>query len=42
MIKEIEKLRNHIIICGGGETGINVINQMIKREVDFVVIDNDS
>ncbi|MBN2300005.1 MAG: potassium channel protein [Acholeplasmataceae bacterium] len=41
MKKEIEKLNNHIIICGAGETGIHVIKQMKTREVDFVVIEND-
>lgn len=41
MKKEIEKLTNHIIICGAGETGIHVIKQMRRREVEFVVIEND-
>lgn len=41
MEKHIDKLKNHIIICGAGETGINVIKQMIKRNVEFVVIDHD-
>jgi voltage-gated potassium channel len=41
MLKEINKLKEHIIICGGGETGINVIKQMMKRDVDIVVVDND-
>lgn len=41
MEKHIDKLKEHIIICGAGETGINVIKQMIKRDVDFVVIDHD-
>lgn len=41
MLQKIEKLKDHIIICGGGETGINVIKQMMKRDVQFVVIDND-
>jgi len=41
MIKEIEKLNNHIIVCGAGETGLHVIKQLKRREVDFVVIEND-
>ncbi|MFH0767574.1 MAG: NAD-binding protein [Bacillota bacterium] len=41
MKKEIEKLSNHFIICGAGETGIHVIKQLKRREVDFVVIEND-
>ncbi len=42
MNKEIEKLNNHIIVCGAGETGAHVIKQLKRREVDFVVIENDS
>jgi len=41
MKKEIEKLNNHIIVCGAGETGLHVIKQLKRREVDFVVIEND-
>lgn len=39
MDKKIEKLRNHYIVCGAGETGIHIINELIKVEEDFVVID---
>ncbi|MCF7931182.1 MAG: NAD-binding protein [Acholeplasmataceae bacterium] len=41
MKKEIEKLDNHIIVCGAGETGVHVIKQLKRREVEFVVIEND-
>lgn len=41
MKKEIAKMENHIIICGAGETGIHVIKQLKRREIDFVVIEND-
>jgi len=41
MKKEIEKLNNHIIVCGAGETGLHVIKQLKRREVEFVVIEND-
>lgn len=41
MKKEIEKLKNHIIVCGAGETGLHVIKQLKRREVEFVVIEND-
>lgn len=40
MKKEITKMNNHIIICGAGETGIHVIKQLLKKEVDIVVIEN--
>ena len=42
MKKEIEKLDNHIIVCGAGETGLHVIKQLKRREVEFVVIENDA
>ncbi|MFO7969053.1 MAG: potassium channel family protein [Bacillota bacterium] len=41
MEKNISELNNHYIICGAGETGINVIKQFQKRNVDYVVIEND-
>lgn len=39
MDKEIDKLSNHYIVCGAGDTGIHIINELIKVEKDFVVID---
>ena len=42
MIKQIEKLKDHIIVCGAGETGINVIKQLLKRNIDIVVVDNNT
>lgn len=39
MDKEIKKLKNHYIVCGAGDTGIHIINELIKVEQDFVVID---
>lgn len=41
MTKEIEKMNNHIIVCGAGETGVHVIKQLKRRLVDFVVIENN-
>ncbi len=41
MQKEIEKLKNHIIVCGSGETGIHVIKQLLLKDIEFVVIEND-
>ncbi|MBX4259497.1 potassium channel protein [Clostridium estertheticum] len=37
----IAKLKDHYIICGGGETGGNAIKQFQKSNVPFVVIDKD-
>jgi len=41
MQKTIEQLKNHYIICGSGETGTYIIQQFMKRNVPFVVIDHD-
>jgi voltage-gated potassium channel len=41
MMKEIDKLEKHIIVCGAGESGSHVIKELIKKEANFVVIEND-
>ena len=41
MIKDIDAMKNHYIICGAGETGWHIIKQFQRQEVDFVVIDID-
>ena len=41
MESNLTELRDHYIICGAGETGLNAIKQFQSSKVDFVVIDND-
>lgn len=41
-MKEISKLKNHIIICGAGEIGIHVIREFQKIMIDFVIIESDN
>ncbi len=41
MVKSIEKLKKHYIICGAGDTGHYIIDQFIKRKVSYVVIESD-
>ena len=41
MLKEISILKNHFIVCGIGDIGIVVINELIKTKTDFVVVDTD-
>lgn len=41
MEANIDKLNNHYIICGAGETGSNAIKQFIKSKLPFIVIDTD-
>ncbi len=42
MEAEIKKLKNHIIICGIGETGRHIVEEFFKIAVPFIVIDNDA
>ena len=41
MEKEISKLKNHYIVCGGGETGRPVIAELIKNGEQVVLIEMD-
>lgn len=39
MKKKIEQLKNHIIVCGAGRVGRQVLNRLRKEGVGFVVIE---
>ncbi|MHC4870379.1 MAG: potassium channel family protein [Planctomycetota bacterium] len=39
MRKKITALKNHFIICGGGETGIHCVEELCSSGTDFVLID---
>ena len=39
--KKISKLKNHFIVCGGGETGRPVIAELIKNGEQVVLIEMD-
>lgn len=41
MIRQIKKLRSHIIICGAGRVGSQVINQLKHEKSDFVVVERN-
>jgi voltage-gated potassium channel len=41
MDKDINKLSRHYIICGAGETGVHIIQEISKTSASFVVIDKD-
>lgn len=41
ILKKIEKLENHYILCGIGNTGVTIIDEFIKTDNDFVIIDID-
>ena len=41
MDKQIQKLNNHYIICGGGETGRHVLAELVKNREHVVLIEHD-
>ena len=40
MEKQITKLNNHHIVCGGGETGRHVLTELLKNREQVVLIEN--
>lgn len=41
VLKELNKLDNHFIICGAGRVGSRVAREMSEKNVDYVVIERD-
>jgi len=41
MKKEIEKLNNHVIVCGFGRIGQNLAHRLARHQMQFIVIDPD-
>lgn len=41
MFKRISKMKNHYIICGGGETGRPVIEELAKNKEPFVLVEQN-
>ncbi|GAB4335321.1 MAG: potassium channel protein [Candidatus Abyssubacteria bacterium] len=41
MNKDIKQLRRHVILCGAGQTGTCIAQEMLKTGTDFVVIERD-
>lgn len=42
MLKQVERLANHFIVCGAGETAHHVVEELLKAGHRFVVIDHDA
>lgn len=42
MAKQIDKLNDHYIVCGGGETGSGVISELCKNNETTVLIETDA
>lgn len=41
MLKQVRDMHDHFIICGAGETGHYVVQELLKTAHNFVVIDHD-
>ncbi|MED0931124.1 potassium channel protein [Bacillus mobilis] len=41
MDKQIAQLQNHIIVCGCGRVGLQVIHELQEKKIPFVVVDKD-
>jgi voltage-gated potassium channel len=41
LFKDISQLEDHYILCGAGRVGLRIIDELKRREVDFVVIERD-
>ncbi len=42
MKKSIEKLEDHLIVCGAGNTGHHIIQELYNTKKEFVVIEQDN
>lgn len=41
MLRQIRDMKDHFIVCGAGETGLAVVQELLKTGHRFVVIDSD-
>jgi len=41
MNRNVESMSGHYVVCGAGDTGMRIIDELIRTKRDFVVIDAD-
>ena len=41
VFKDINQLENHYILCGAGRVGMRIIDELQKKNVDYVIIERD-
>ncbi len=41
MPTKVPLLKNHVIICGFGRVGMEIVRLLDEKEIQFIVIDND-
>jgi voltage-gated potassium channel len=39
--KEIKYLKDHVIVCGAGTTGIHIVEELNATQTPFIVVEND-
>lgn len=42
MQEKIDQMKEHIIVCGYGKVGKNIVSNLIKEEIPFVVIEKEN
>ena len=41
MMKALAKLRNHVVVCGAGRMGRQVVKELVKSRIPYVVIERE-
>jgi voltage-gated potassium channel len=41
LFKDISQLKDHYILCGAGRVGVRVVDELKRKDVDYVVIERD-
>jgi len=41
-MKNIQKLKNHVVVCGGGRTGLQIATELKAAGVPYLIIDRDA
>jgi voltage-gated potassium channel len=41
LFKDISQLKDHYILCGAGRVGLRIIDELKRKDVDYVIIERD-
>jgi voltage-gated potassium channel len=41
LFKDINQLKDHFIVCGAGRVGLRIIDELKRKDVDYVIIERD-
>jgi voltage-gated potassium channel len=42
MASQLEKMRDHVVVCGAGSTGIHAVRELSQLGTPFVIVDRDA